>query len=73
MNIPEEWGKTRYDDILKEYRIPKIQLFFIITEPDVSKVRFKLRRPLEGIIKIRDRHKMIVGEHKKVYKSKKKL
>ncbi len=59
MEIPEEWGKTRYDDILKKYKLGKGHLFFIITEPDIDVIARKLKLSRDAIKQIRDRHKEI--------------
>lgn len=59
MEIPEEWGKTRYDDILKKYKLGKSHLFFIITEPDPDLIARKLKLSRAAIKQIKDRHSQI--------------
>lgn len=65
MEIPKEWGKTRYDDILKEYRIPKKHLYYIVTTNDIAVIRRKIHRNTVGFRKIKDRYEFIKKNSKK--------
>jgi hypothetical protein len=63
--IKEEWGKTRYDDILKRYRIGKSHLYSIITTDMAADMAKKLKVSMNAIQAIRKRHDLIVRESRK--------
>ena len=60
MEVPESWGPSRYDDLLRKYNIPKSRLFFIVDEEDFDKVRKTLKKSSRGLKEIRERHRFIV-------------
>jgi len=65
MDKPKEWGRTAYDDLLKKYRIPKGQLYYILSEPNLTVVARKLKKSTEGLRQIRKRYAMIVDDYKR--------
>jgi Mor family transcriptional regulator len=64
--MKEEWGKTGYDDLLRKYRIGKRQLYFIITKPPKA-VAKKLKKSLEAVKLIRERHDLIIREYRRYH------
>lgn len=65
--IKKEWGKTRYDDILKRYRIGKSHLYSIITTDAPADMAKKLKVSTNAILAIRKRHDLIVMEYRKTH------
>ena len=65
--IKEEWGKTRYDDILKRYRTGKDHLYSIITTDAPADMAKKLKVSTNAIQAIRKRHDLIVMEYRKTH------
>lgn len=63
--MKEEWGKTGYDDLLKKYTIGKGQLYFILSDPSPKNIAKKLKKSLESVKLIRERHDLIVSEYKR--------
>ena len=60
----EEWGKTRYDDLLKKYRVGRNRLYFILTG-NIDEVSKTLKKSKETVREFRNRHDVIVSEFKK--------
>lgn len=63
MHFPSQWGRTRYDDLIRKYKVGKGRLYFILTEND-DKVARELKIAKSGVKAFKKRHELILKDHR---------
>jgi len=67
MEYSPEWGKSRYDDLLKKHKLGKSHLYEIITTNDIDALSRKLKKGKHVFMDIRKRHDAIVKYYREHY------